>query len=210
VKPFPLLLALTAVIAWTGSVQAQKPQKKPGLPPGDLFFTMKGQPFALERVFPGVQAALLLSEEQQKKLAVAREETVGSELVRNAGKKLKGDPKATAAQKEEARKLIEEARAKLLERAADVLTTEQRVLADRINTAAAEALQAVREKFEAEFTAAKGNKEAMEEVNKKVREEAQGEFGRMLENLLTPEQRKAVGEAAKEQKKAEKVVKPGK
>ena len=40
-------------------VIAAKPAKAPSLPPGDIFFTMKDRPFALERMFPGITAAFM-------------------------------------------------------------------------------------------------------------------------------------------------------
>jgi Spy/CpxP family protein refolding chaperone len=181
--------------------QAQK-EKQPGLPPGDLFFVMKGQPFALERVFPGVQGALLLTDAQKQRLFKALEETTWSETIRSAGRTFKADPNATAAQKEEARKVIQEARTRLQQQVAGLLTQEQKTLIDRLNAAAAEAHLAAREKLEAEFTAAKGDKTRLEEVNEKMREEAQAEFNRKLPGLLTAEQRQGLEKAAQQQKAA--------
>lgn len=200
-RTLPMVVAagLFLVIA---PAHAQK-EKKPSLPPGDLFFSMKGQPFAMERVFPGVVGALLLTDEQKLKLHEALNETVRSEAFQTAGKTIKLDPNATDAQKEEARKLIQEARTKLQQQVAGVLTQEQKALVERLQTAATEAHQVAREKLEAEFIAAKGDKPRMEEVNKKMREEAVAEFNRKLVGILTAEQRDGMEKAAAQQKAAE-------
>jgi Spy/CpxP family protein refolding chaperone len=199
-------MALVALFLVLGAAQAQK-EKKPALPPGDLFFTMKGQPFALERVFPGVQGALLLTDEQKQKLFKALEDTIASKAVQSAGRTIKADPDATEAQKEEARKVIQEARTRLQKQVASVLTQEQKTVIERLNTAATEAHVAAREKLEAEFTAAKGDKTRMEEVNKKMREEAKAEFNRKLAGLLTAEERQGLEKAAQQQKEAEEAAK---
>jgi Spy/CpxP family protein refolding chaperone len=197
-----LMVVAAGLFLVVAPAEAQK-EKKPSLPPGDLFFTMKGQPFAMERTFPGVVGALLLTDEQKLKLHAALDETVRSEAVQSAGKTVKTDPNATEAQKEEARKLIQEARAKLQQQVAGILTQEQKTLVERLNTAAVEAHQVAREKLEAEFIAAKGDKPKTEEVQKKVREEAVAEFSRKLVGLLTAEQRQGLEKAAEQQKKAE-------
>lgn len=181
---------------------AQK-EKKPSLPSGDLFFTMKGQPYALERVFPGVQGALLLTDEQKRKLHDALAETVRSEAVQEAGKQIKLDPNATEAQKEEARKLIQEARTKLQQQVAGVLTEAQKTLIEKLNTAAVQAHQSAREKLDADFAAAKGDKPQHAEVEKRMKEEALAEFNRKLVGILTAEQRQGMEKAAEQQKAAE-------
>ncbi|MFN4258149.1 MAG: hypothetical protein ACK4RK_02555 [Gemmataceae bacterium] len=202
-KLHTLLIALvTPLFLAAGPALAQK-EKKLTLPPGDLFFVMKGRPVALERVAPGIQGALLLTDDQKQKLLEALEETRWSEAVRSAGQTLKADPNATEAQKAEARQVIENAHAKLQQHLATVLTQEQKTLINRLNAAAQESHQSAREKFEAEFTAAKGNDTLMEEVNKKMRKEAQEEFNRKLAGILTPEQRQGLEQAAELQNKAE-------
>lgn len=202
-RPYHLAMALVAALFFVpGAAQAQK-EKKPTLPPGDLFFTMKGRPFALERVVPGIQGALLLSDEQKQALFKALEETTWSEAVRSAGRTIKADPNATEAEKEQARTVIQEARARLEQQVDAVLTLEQKQLIDRLNAVAREAHQAAREKLEAEFIAAKGDKTRTEELNKQMRKQARVECERRLLELLTAEQRQGLEKAAQRQKEAE-------
>lgn len=193
---------VAALLLVPGAAQAQK-QKKLSLPPGDLFFTMKGRPFALERVVPGIQGALLLSDEQKQELLKALEETTWSEEVRSAGRTIKADPNATEAQKEQARTVIQQARARLELQVDGVLTHEQKQLVDRLNSVAREAHLAAREQLEAEFTAAKGDKARTQELNNQMRVQARGECERRLIGLLTAEQQRGFEKAAQQQKAAE-------
>jgi colicin import membrane protein len=197
-----IVLANCALLLCVGVAAGQK-EKKPTLPSGDMFFTQKGQPFALERTFPGIQAALMLTDEQKLKLQTAREETVGSEAIREAGRNIKGNANATEAEKEAAKKLAAEARAKLEQQIASILTADQKALVEKLNTAAQDAHKTAADSLQAEFTASKGNKEQMAEVQKKMKEEARAEFERKLVGLLNAEQRAAVEKAAAAQKAAE-------
>lgn len=201
-----ILVVLTCVFCTPLMAFAQK-EKKPALPSGDLFFTMKGQPFALENTFPGINGAILFTDDQKLKLQEARANTVGSDAVKDAGKLLKTDPNATEAQQESAKKTIQEAKSKLQAEVASILTAEQKTLIEKINGAAVEAQLAAREKFEAEIVGAKGDKAKMEELQAKQREEARAEFNRKLVGILTAEQRAAMDKAAAAQKAAQEAAK---
>src|SRR5688500_1389625 len=96
------------VVAFAAASGASAQEEKPGLPPGDTCFTVKGQPAALERTFPGIVAALELSDEQRRGIAAARAETVDDSEVRAKGAAAKGNPAAAG----EARKAAEDARAR--------------------------------------------------------------------------------------------------
>src|SRR5213083_2799194 len=100
---------------------AAKAAKAPSLPPGDMFFTMKGQPNALERTFPGITAAFLFTEDQKTALNEAYQQTVGSPEVRAKGASLKNNSAATDADREAVHKQIEDARAELHKRVATIL-----------------------------------------------------------------------------------------
>jgi hypothetical protein len=191
----------TAILAvlWIAAVPAlAQKTKTPSLPPGNLFFTLKGQPFALERLIPGIQAALLLSDVQKRKLTEALEQTILSEPVRSAGRTLKADPNAA-----EARKVVEAAHARLQEQVAGTLTQEQKNLIIRINAAAAEAHINARKKLEIEFTADKTDKSRQDELNREMRKEAQAELSNMLMAILSADQRDAMEKAAQQQRAAE-------
>src|SRR2546422_2351578 len=86
---------------------AAKAAKAPSLPPGEMFFTMKGQPFALERMFPAITAAFMFSDEQKTALHEAYGQTVGSAAIRAKGASLKNNPAATDADRDAARAQLE-------------------------------------------------------------------------------------------------------
>ena len=120
------------------------------LPPVNVLgFTVKGQPFALERSLPGIRGALELTRQQREKIASAMQETVMSEPIRTAMAAAKLDPNATPAQKDEARRLVAEARTKLQRLIAEILTADQKALVEKINVAAKEVRQQVNPGFKA-------------------------------------------------------------
>ncbi|HEV3144721.1 MAG TPA: hypothetical protein VGZ47_12600 [Gemmataceae bacterium] len=200
IRRFAFVLSLTATIVFPLAIAAGK-DKRPSLPSGDLFFTGKGdQPMALERTFPGITGALLLSDEQKQKLNTAKEETVDSEVAREAAQTLKTKANSTDTEKTAARKVIDDARSKLKKEVAEILTPDQKILVEKVITAAAEAQRAAAEKYEADYAGAKGNEAQLAEINKKIQDEAREEFRRKMNNILTPEQKDGWQKAAAAQK----------
>ena len=182
---------------------AAKPAKAPSLPPGDIFFTAKGQPFALERQFPGITAAFLFSDEQKAALNEAYQQTVGSPEVRARGASLKNNPAATDADKEAVHRQVQDARVELQNRVAKTLTPVQKALIPKIQDAATEAQKSAREAFSADFAAAKGDQAKADDVREKIRVEAEDQLVQRLEKFLTPAQMEAVRQAAEQQRRAE-------
>ena len=179
---------------------AAKP-KTPGLPPGDMFFTMKGQPYALERTFPGITAAFMFTEDQKRDLNDAYYETVGAPDIREQGASLKGKG-ASDAERESFRKMMEDARAELAKDVAKILTPEQKALIPKIQAAAEEAQKKAREAFAADL-GIKGEKSKSPELQEKLRVEAEDVFVQELEKFLTPAQMEAVRQAAVAQSEAD-------
>src|SRR5438046_1289940 len=107
---------------------AAKAGKAPSLPPGEMFFTMKGQPYALERMFPGVCGALMLSDDQKSALNDAYHQTVASPELRAKGAGLKGNGAATDAERDAVRSEMETARIELQKKVATILTPDQKEL----------------------------------------------------------------------------------
>ncbi len=196
------LTLLVAVCLSAAPAQAQK-VKKPALPPGDLFFTMKGQPFALERLAPGIVGALLLTDEQKLELTGALEQTIWSDDVRTAGRTLKGESNLTDVQKVEARNVVLQAQKRLRKLVAAVLSDKQKSLIIRIDEATADAHIDARKSLEGEFSAAKGDKFRTEELNRQLREEVRAEMDRSLRDILTTEQRQSMEKAAQQQTEAD-------
>lgn len=188
---------------------ADKEKKGFPLPSGDLLgFTGKGdQPMALEQTYPGINGALLLTDEQKKQILEAREEIMGSDAVKAAGKKGKLDPNATEAEKEASRNIIKEARSRLQQKIGGILTAEQKALVAKINTASEEVHKAVRASLETQFVAAKGNPDLMAELQRQMREKHVTEMTARLAGILTAEQNVAYQKAAADQKAADEKAK---
>src|SRR6185295_8293303 len=157
---------------------AAKQAKAPSLPPGDVFFTMKGQPFALERMFPGVCGALMLSDEQKMALNEAYQQTVASPQLREKGAALKGNAAATDADRDAVRSEMVTARGELQKRVGAILTPDQKELITKIQAAAEAAQKSAREALQPEFVAAgKGaSPEKAKELRGKMRVEAEDQF----------------------------------
>jgi len=201
-------ICFVAVCAFCLLMIAAKGTKAPSLPPGDMFFTMKGQPYALERTFPGVTAAFLFTDDQKNALNEAYEQTVGSPDVRSKGASLKNNPAATDADREALHRQVEDARAELQKRVDKILMPEQKALIPKIQDAATEAFREAREALGPEFTAAgKGNNEKTAELQQRVRVEAEDIFAQKLEKILTATQMEAVRQAAEDQQKADEQAK---
>lgn len=175
--------------------------KTPGLPPGDMFFTAKGRPYALERTFPGIVAAFMFTEDQKSALNDAYYETVGAPDIREQGASLKSKG-ASDAERESYRKLMEDARAELDKEVTRILTPEQKALIPKIQAAAEEAQKKAREALAADL-GIKGEKSNTPEMQEKLRVEAEDNFVQELEKFLTPAQMEAVRQAAVAQKDAD-------
>jgi hypothetical protein len=174
------------------------------VPPGDLLgFEYNGKSVALERTFPGIRSALLLTDEQKRQFDAAQKETVQSESVRAAGASIKGSPEAKAEEKEKAKQVVAAARKELLEKAAGILTEDQKALVKKLNTAAAESQTAVAERLREDLKDAKGDKTKADEVQQKMRESLIAELKTRAAKFLTPEQLAALEKGVEEQKAAE-------
>jgi hypothetical protein len=182
---------------------AAKPAKAPSLPSGDIFFTVKGQPYALEKTFPGIVAAFMFTEDQKIALNEEYQETVADPQLREKGASLKNNPAVTDAERDEMRKQMAEARAELQKQVETILTPEQKALIPRIQAAAEQALKGAREAFPADPGAAKGEKTRSKELDEKIRVEAEDLFVQQLEKFLKPEQMEAVRLAAIAQREGE-------
>jgi hypothetical protein len=187
-------LAVIAVSTSPGLSQDKRPDV------GDFpFWTAPKNPHARPFV-PGLNAVLLLSDEQSRKITTAREEILGTEEVRTASRK---DPNSTEAQRTANHKVVTEATAKLHEKVAGILTAGQKALIEKIDAAHVEVTRATFDEFEANFGAAKGNEEATTRLHKEVREKIAADFGKKLDGILTAEQKEALKKAAAAEKRRE-------
>ena len=182
---------------------AAKPAKSPPLRPAPVFFKPTGEPFELEKPFPGVTAALMLSDEQKIALQQAHQQTVRHPDLRNkiSAMELKGKP--TEAERQAIEKQMQEARVELRKRVEAILSPQQRALAEKIQDAAVEAEHEANEVFDAEFEAARKDPANTKDLRDKARVEAEDLLVQKLEKFLTPAQMQAIERSATEQRAAQ-------
>ncbi|MFM8471112.1 MAG: hypothetical protein ACKODH_14300 [Limisphaerales bacterium] len=189
----PLLCILFAALASPALAQKQKSTDLAGFP---LLWSAKKNPLTGPFI-PGLNAALLLSDEQKEKLLTAREETMGNEKLQSLGAKVKLNPNASEAERDAARKVYEEARDQFKARMENILNSEQRKLVERLNGIFDEALTAAQEAYRGQLEqVVKTDKAKMEELRHELREKGLKDFKARLEGTLTKEQWAALTKAA--------------
>ena len=187
------VVAVALTVSLLGAHAAQAKDKKPPEVPGELFFTAKGQhPFALQRVHPGITAALMLSDQQKIALFEALQQTTNSPEVRAAGAALKNNPDATDADRAKAQKVRDDARAQLKEAIDKTLTADQKALIVKIQAAFDESQKAAAEELKPEFAQAKANREPAAKLNERMQEELREQLTQRLDKVLDAEQKAAV------------------
>jgi Spy/CpxP family protein refolding chaperone len=179
---------------------AAPPQKSS--PPAAVFFKATGEPFELEKPFPGITAALMLTNEQKIALSEAHRQTVRNPELRNKIAALKSKDNPIEAQREAVRKELESAQAALRARVDAILTPEQKTLAAKIEVAVIDAEHEANQIFEGELAAAKDDPLKTTEVREKARVEAEDLIVQKLEKFLTPTQMQAMQQAATQQRAA--------
>lgn len=186
-----LSILIIASFCLTTLVEAQV--KKPVI--GNFpFWSQPKQEFANQFV-PGLNEALLLSDEQIVKLHDARRETIDNEQL--LGKKVK-DPNVVVsdAEREARNKKTQEAYESLRTKVSNILTAEQRMLIEQINAAHLEVTKAASEEFGPQFASSKGNDELQKRLQQEKRDRVTSHFKSKLESLLSPNQKAAWEKAA--------------
>ncbi|MBL7039446.1 MAG: hypothetical protein ISR77_12505 [Pirellulaceae bacterium] len=129
------------------------------------------------------------------------------EAVRTAMVTAKLDPNATQTQKDEAKRLLAEAQAKLEKLVAEALTDEQKTLVEKINAAVKDVQKQVLESMQSDFTAAKGNDEQIKQLQRQMRQKVQDSFRSRAADMFGPAQQAAFEKAVAAQAAAEKAAK---
>jgi hypothetical protein len=193
------LLALLCAAA-SPSLAAQKKKGRPDAS-GLALWSAKGTPLAGRQYIPGLNAALLLSDEQVENLYTAWRETVNSPELTEKGRRLKQTPNPTAEQQEEVRLLREAAEGRLQSRVAAILTPAQRDLMTSIEVLYRQAQETVNADLASAFALKKSDPEEAQRLQQSARERLASDFRRRLEEVLTAEQRLALQTAAEEQRR---------
>jgi hypothetical protein len=187
------LFALCTALTLPTLAQKQKSTDLSGFP---LLWSAKKTPLTGPFI-PGLNAALLLSDEQTEKLIAAREETLSNEKFQKLGAVVKLNPNASDAEREAARQANEEARDQFKTRVENILTAEQRKLVERLNTVFGESLTAAQEAYRGQLEQlVKTDKARAEELRQEVREKSLKDFKARLEGMLSKEQWAALAKAA--------------
>jgi hypothetical protein len=192
VRPAVLLFAICTVLGLPVLAQKQKSTDLAGFP---LLWSAKKSPLTGPFI-PGLNAALLLSDEQKEKLIAARDETLGNEKLQSLGAKVKLNPNATKAEREAARKASEEARDHFKARVESILTADQRKLVASISTVFEEVGAATSEAYRDGFAQLKNDKASAVELYKEVSEKNAKDFKARLEGMLSKDQWAALTKAA--------------
>lgn len=205
----PVLFALCAALALPALAEKQKSTDLSGFP---LLWSAKKTPLATPFI-PGLNAALLLSEEQKERLLTAREEILQNEKLQQLGAKVKSNPNATEAERDAVQQAQAQARDQFKARVESILTTGQRTLVEQLNTVFDESLTAAQEAYRGQIEqVTKTDKARLEELRREVRETAVKNFKTRVEGMLTKEQWAALQKAAAAEeavaKNAVKVKKP--
>ena len=187
-------LSIIVVASLCLATLAEAEAKKPTI--GNFpFWSMPKQEFA-DQLVPGLNAALLLSDDQIIKLQEARRETIDNE--KNRPKKDK-DANVPEAEREARRKATQEAYANLRIKVSNILTAEQRTLIEQINAAHLEVSKAAADEFAVQLTSSKGNDDVQKSLQQQKRDRIASNFKSRLEGLLSPNQKAAWEKAAAEE-----------
>jgi hypothetical protein len=145
----------------------------------------------------GIEAALLLTEEQRQRIAAVRKQIFEGEDVLKAITTTKDkdapkeDRKAAA---ETMRKASEGAKAQ----SAAVLTEAQKALVAKLNSTYQETARSVREEYKPKLVEAKTNSAERSRVNREMRDSLANLVTTRVHEILSPEQKAAVAKAAEE------------
>lgn len=201
VRPAVFLFALYIALALPAVAQKQKSNDLSGFP---LLWSAKKMPLTGPFI-PGLNAALLLTDEQKEKVIAAREETLSNEKLQKLGAGVKLNPNASDAEREAARKANEEARDQFKSRVEAILTADQRKLVERLNAVFEESITAAQEAYRGQLEqVVKTDKAKMEELRQEVREKGLTNFKGRLEGMLSKDQWAALTKAAAAEEAAEK------
>lgn len=208
ISPAPFRSTLLSVLLLLCTVLAMPAlaQKKIGSLGGFPLWTAKKSPLAGPFI-PGLNAALLLTEEQKAKLVAAREETLGNAELQKLGASIKQNPNATEADRAAATKAYDEARAQFKTRLETILTAEQRKLVADLSAVYEEVSAATGEAFRDRFAQLKGDKASAAEVYKEASAKTAKDFKARLEGLLSKDAWAALNQAEAEEIAAASVVK---
>ena len=190
------IIAVSLVLLASLAAISQK-SSRPDVSDFPLFIGPKNE--RLERIAPGLNATLLLTDDQKTQLITARRETLDSEETRAASASLKNDPALSDAQKTTIREKLDASRKRFSQRVGDVLTAENKALISRVTALYSTLARQVAAEYLPHFADAKGKDEESARIRQEAQQKLKDEFGRSLVDNLTDAQRAAMASAAAEE-----------
>lgn len=192
---FAILLMGVSIFPSLGAAE----KEKKGVQVDDYpFWTVEKRGYA-PQFFPGLNAALQLTDAQKQQIAAARDEMANDEGVKATRGLSKNDPNVTDEQREKARAAVAAAAARMRERVATILTPEQKTLIEKINAAWAAAGEATGIIYSEKFASVKGDEAARRRVQEEKAQDLEDQFLHKLDGILTPAQREAMTRAGEEE-----------
>lgn len=191
-----LAVLAVVVLSCAASVLAEKKEKGPADASPLRLWGAKGQTLIVRQYVPGLNAALMLSQEQVIKLYEAFRETVDSPELHEKGKVLKTNPNVTEAERKQFQAAHEAAQALLESKVAAILTPAQRELMQSLELLYRQARESAREGLAADFALVKADKTQAERVNKLYEERFEADFKMKLRERLSSQQYAATEKAA--------------
>jgi hypothetical protein len=195
------LLILVAVGSTLALAAPEKETKKIGAGGADYpFWSAKKRPESPQFV-PGLNAILQLTPQQQEQIGAARSEMANDEALKAARSIPKGDPSVTQEQRDKARATVEAANAKLREKVAAILTSEQKTLIAKVNEVYQATVDEIGTVYEEKFANIKADPAARQRVQQEKNQDTVDHFLHKLDTLLTPAQKDAMTKAAEEEQR---------
>ena len=192
-----LLVGLTALCTLAGAENEKKEKKRSDVS-GFPFWTSQKRGHVPQFV-PGLNAALQLTDAQRLQIATAQEEMMNDAAVRAARGISKNDPTATTEQRDKARAALEAAAARMHEKVASILTTEQKALITKVNAAYAAATEDTGIVYADKCASIKADEAARKRIQEEKNHDIEEQFLHKLDGILSAEQRDAVARAGEEE-----------
>jgi Spy/CpxP family protein refolding chaperone len=197
-KALALLTAcLVGLSSLSGLSAAEKTKSKDPDVASYPFWTLKKRGLVPQLV-PGLNAVLQLTASQKEQIGAARDAMANDEAVKAARGISKNDPSVTAEQRDKARAAVDAAMAKLQEKVATILTTEQKVLIEKVNAAYAAAVEDTGIVYADKFASVKADEAARRRIQEDKAQDIEEQFLHKLNAILTASQKEAMTNAAAE------------
>lgn len=194
-NPHPLFIRVALATLVLGSIGAAEKEKRADV--SDYPFWNAPKRGHVAPFVPGLNAVLDLTDAQKQQISAARDEMQADAAVQAARSISKSDPSVTADERDKARAVVEAAAAQMHGKVSAVLTVEQKAMIENINGAYAEAAKQIGATYQEKVGAVKVGPEERRRMQQSQREEVDALFRSRLDEMLTPEQKILMADAAR-------------